>query len=402
MRLQVLDVNLRGFHSAPLYLDEETFEHVSACPACASSNDQALIAASAGRTQDALHLTHCATCEHTYLSRRPSQEWFQQYYATQWDTTRGATRVSPLRAARSRLQQVDLARRVVHAARVLRTDLPKNMFPGPARLLQMVSGLGDVSGDAFPRGSKLLEIGAGYGAALEFFTAAGLETYGTEASAHRVAACRAKGLRVTQTSILDLNPVAPHGPFDFVYSQHVFEHLTDLDEVMKSVEPLVKPGGFIYIEVPHSPLAEDIVLRSHIPVHAHLFSAASLTALLQRSGFRPVRVLADVNLHVVAQKGEVDTPLAGVHIPARPEDLVHGLRQIISEGDVRVRYDQYHVEITRERDGSRLFTRAFPYGNNNAVDGDCNEFVLRADENDGDEWPLRFEHDSARAPIWVK
>jgi 2-polyprenyl-3-methyl-5-hydroxy-6-metoxy-1,4-benzoquinol methylase len=402
MRLQVLDVNLRGFHSAPLYLDEQTFEHVATCPACTSGDGQQLIAASVGQTQDGLHLSHCPSCNHTYLSRRPTQVWFQQYYATEWDTGRTPEPVSPVRTARARLQHVGLARRAVHAARVLRTDVPRNMYPGPARLLQMVSGLGHVAGDSFPRGSKLLEIGTGYGAALEFFTAAGLETYGTEASAHRVAACRAKGLRVTQTSILDLNPVAPHGPFDFVYSQHVFEHLTDLDQVMKSVEPLVKPGGFVYIEVPHSPLAEDVVLRSHIPVHIHLFSAASLSTLLQRSGFRPVRVLADVNLHVVAQKGEVDTPLADVHIPSRPDDLVHGLRQIVGEGAVRVRYDQYHVEITRERDGSRVFTRPFPYGNNNAVDGDCNEFVLRADDSDLETWPLRFVHDTPRAPIWVK
>lgn len=403
MQLRVLDVKLRGYHSDPIYLGPADLEELSCCPACTASDQQRHLALAAGSDAEGLRVTFCPQCGHAYLSRRPTQDWFQAYYATQWDTHGSRAAPSLSHRMRRRIQRVGLARRAVRAGRVLQRDVPGAMYPGPARLLQMISGLGPVEGDSFPAGRKLLEIGSGYGAALAFFRDAGLEVYGTEASAHRAAACRALGLDVQQTSITNLDPVAHHAPFDFVYSSHVFEHLTDLDRMMAGVARLVKEGGFVYIEVPHSLLAEDLVLRSHIPVHLHMFSAASLIAVLQRAGLQPVRVLADVNLHVVAHKGEIATPIGRTRIPTMPEDLVHGLESVAGEqGDVRVRFDQYQIDVSRADDNATLYSRPFPYGNLTSVDGDRNEFRLRFDGADESQWPIRFVHATPQPPIWVK
>jgi hypothetical protein len=189
-----------------------------------------------------------------------------------------------------------------------------------------------------------------------------------------------------------------------VYSSHVFEHLTDLDRLMQALVPLVTDRGFVYIEVPHSPLAEDIVLRSHIPVHLHMFSAESLIALLRRHGLEPVRILADLNLHVVAQKSGTVTPVARTRIPAEPEALIHGLEVVANESaDFLVQFDQYRVDITRVDDGRLVFSRVFPYGNIDSVDGDKNQFVLRRrDGTEAELLPLTFAHATPRPPIWVK
>lgn len=403
MRLRVHDVRLRDYHSSALFLDDDAFEELSSCPACAASDEQSCVATVEGRSRQSVQLAHCARCSHSYLSRRPNPEWFQRFYASEWDSAgRQGGRRRTVASLRTALQQQPLPRRAVRAARVLRRDVPGVLYPGPARLMQMVSGLGGVAGDAFPTGKKLLEIGSGYGAALSWFSEAGLQTWGTEASAHRVAACRAKGLNVVQTSILDLDPVVKDAPYDFVYSSHVVEHITDLDRLMEALHPLVADGGFVYIEVPHSPIAEDVLQRTHIPVHAHLFSASSLSTLLRRFGLQPVRVLADVNLHIVAQKTEQTGPLQDVSIPSRPVDLVHGLDLLDdASGPVRVRYNQYRVEISKVSDGDSLYSRRFSYGVHDVADDDHNEFVVEREDSSA-LLPLEIVHDSEQAPIWVK
>lgn len=405
MDFNVLDARVRRFHSPPIYLGAADIEDVGTCPACASTAGQKVISLAEGQRSRSLAISHCSSCSHAYLSRRPSQAWFQRYYSEEWDTGRVPSSALSLGGMRSSLRQSAPVRRAVRAARVLRHDLPQLMHPGPSRLLQMVSGLGDVVGDLFPRGQRLLEIGAGYGAALTFFQEAGLDVYGTEASSHRVQACTDQGLRVVQTSITDLDPIADRGPFDFVYSSHVFEHLTDLASLMTSVQSILKPDGFIYLEVPHSPVAEDLLLRTHIPVHLHLFSAASLSTVLRRFGFQPVRVLADVNLHVVAQRSDVAlVPIGEVRIPSEPADLIHGLDVIDADhGPTRVSYSQYDVEITRLADGSRpLYTRQFPYGVWDTPEDDRNEFVLEMAEGSSPGLPVRFLYGEDEAPIWVK
>lgn len=405
MNIVVLDVKLRGYHSGPLYLGEDDLQMITSCPACGQGPEQVRLAVTAGDDIEALHVSHCGACAHIYLSRRPRAQWYQRYYSTEWDTGRSKVSVDKeVRGVKLALKRSTAVTRVIRATRVLRRDLPELLYPWPARFLHLVAGLGEVSGDEFPRGKKLLEIGSGYGAALSFLKDAGLETHGTEASERRVEACRAQGLDVVQTSINDLSPVASAAPFDFIFSSHVFEHLTDLDPLMSQLHPLLAEGGFLYLEVPHGPLAEDIILRSHIPVHCHIFSARSLSALMKRFGFRPVRVLADVSLHIVAQKTENTTAIEDVDIPSPPEDLLHGLDIVANEQDpLEVRYNQFEVLIRRASDGLELFRRPFPYGSVRLDDSDLNEFTIRIDKGSKDGiWPLRFNHPGPQAPIFVK
>lgn len=398
MELHVLDVRLREYHSEPLHLTGEDFELVGSCPCCETSDRQAPVALSRGSETPALSLAHCENCLHSYLDRRPSERWLQHYYSDAWDTGRTADTKPTGTGLRERLRQQPMLRRMVQASRVARRGLPQTFYPGPARLMSMVAGLGEVPGDEFPADWRVLEVGTGYGASLDFLSEAGMTTYGTEANAHRVAACRARGLEVVQTSIADLDPVTQWAPFDLIYSSHVFEHIADLDGVMRAAAPLVADGGFIYLEVPNSPLSEDVILRTHIPVHLHLFSASSLSALLRRFGFEPVRMLADLNLHVIARKTTDATVIGSATVPSRPSDLSHGLNHLEQGETYEISYDLFHTEIRRARDREMVYKRAFPYG---AITGTgANIFTVRVASRAGDF--LEFVHPGPQAPLWVK
>ena len=82
---------------------------------------------------------------------------------------------------------------------------------------------------------------------------------------------------------LDLEAV---GQFDVVTFNKVLEHVENPCEMLRLALPLVKPGGFVYIEVPdastaalHGPSREEFFIEHH-----HGFSMASLCLTIERAG----------------------------------------------------------------------------------------------------------------------
>jgi 2-polyprenyl-3-methyl-5-hydroxy-6-metoxy-1,4-benzoquinol methylase len=405
MNVNILEARLRGFHRDPIYLDPDEIEKVDSCPACASREGQRVLAVARGLKDQALQLGQCTSCSHVYLQSRPTAEWFDKYYSEDWDTgSTSQNQVKVASRARRMMRRNRFITKAVRAQRVLRHDMPAILHPSPARLMQMISGLGEVKGDEFPYGWKLLDIGCGYGGSLLFLHEFGLDTWGTEANAHRAAVARSLGLNVIHTIGDDFSPVQSAAPFDLVYSSHVFEHLADLDRMMEAIDPLVSPDGFVYLEVPHGPVTEDIIIRTHIPVHCHLFSASSLSALLRRYGYHPVRVLVDTNLHLVARRSEEPIGIHDVSVPAGSERIVHGLFDAIGEPDtLKIAYEQHHIEVRRSIDDSLVYKRNFPYGVYPVGVQGRDEFLIEIEaKNDREPWPIYFQHPTYQAPIWMK
>ncbi|WP_395453911.1 class I SAM-dependent methyltransferase (plasmid) [Azospirillum melinis] len=78
------------------------------------------------------------------------------------------------------------------------------------------------------------------------------------------------------------------GTFNAVTLNKVLEHVMDPVRMLARIHPLLKPGGFIYIEVPDTAAAThpDSQNREEFFVeHHHVFSPMSLTALVERAGF---------------------------------------------------------------------------------------------------------------------
>lgn len=68
--------------------------------------------------------------------------------------------------------------------------------------------------------------------------------------------------------------------FDVVIAEHVLEHLDDVITVMEELHRITKPGGIVYIEVPHFS-SRDFFTD---PTHQHAFSVTSFDYFVPAKG----------------------------------------------------------------------------------------------------------------------
>lgn len=102
--------------------------------------------------------------------------------------------------------------------------------------------------------AKLIEIGSNDGMFLEQLTLNGFKNcLGIEPTQDAYDASVSKGMNTVRgflTSRLSLALVEEHGQFDVFVSRQNLEHIADLPSVLRSMEILLKPGGYVLIEVP--------------------------------------------------------------------------------------------------------------------------------------------------------
>jgi len=83
------------------------------------------------------------------------------------------------------------------------------------------------------------------------------------------------------------------GQFDGVFLSHVFEHVRDLQEAVKSLNGLMRPGGLVYIEVPDASRYAECLLapfQDFNTEHINHFSAQSLENLFVLQGWHRTTV----------------------------------------------------------------------------------------------------------------
>lgn len=142
-------------------------------------------------------------------------------------------------------------------------------------------------GDGSERHLKLLDVGCGDGTFLLRARDAGWQVAGTEMNAQ---IARAAGLDV-RANVEEFRDLAP---FDAITLWHSLEHIRDPRALVASLLPLLSETGHLVIAVPD---ADGLQARAfgakwlHLDAPRHLFhfGEKSLTALLERCGFRPVR-----------------------------------------------------------------------------------------------------------------
>jgi SAM-dependent methyltransferase len=134
-----------------------------------------------------------------------------------------------------------------------------------------------------PQRGRLLDYGAWVGFLASEAAARGWEVVGVEPSLWAAKRARSRGVKI-------LRPEELHaGAFTAIALGDVIEHLPDLDAEIERLAALLEPGGAIWIATPDagSRVARTLGRRwwSVIPTHVHLFTRASLGALLERHGF---------------------------------------------------------------------------------------------------------------------
>jgi len=91
------------------------------------------------------------------------------------------------------------------------------------------------------------------------------------------------------------------GFYSYIHLAHVLEHVVDPLKLVRHVAGYLKPGGYLYIEVPQEMSDSDLrslqegTYTSNIPVHEHinLYSLPAATLLVEKAGLELVAAQAD-------------------------------------------------------------------------------------------------------------
>jgi 2-polyprenyl-3-methyl-5-hydroxy-6-metoxy-1,4-benzoquinol methylase len=135
---------------------------------------------------------------------------------------------------------------------------------------------------------RILEVGCAEGQLGACLKAeAKLHYTGIEPS--RDAAAAAGVLDAVYVDSSALLPCADECRFDAILAFHVLEHIPDPATELARWANLVRPDGWLMIEVPHGGGHPDLA-RDLNAEHLHQFTTAALASLLQRSGFETMAV----------------------------------------------------------------------------------------------------------------
>jgi SAM-dependent methyltransferase len=233
---------------------------------------------------------------------------------------------------------------------------------------------------------------------LRTFKRAGCQVYGIEPSPHRAAVARRLGAEVGDVPVEELDADAFGGPFDLVLTNHVLEHVVDVDRYVERVASVLRPGGHLYLAVPNA--HNDFLLQhAFYALHVHLFARSSLEQVLVHGRFAPQRVAEDHQLRILARYeperavAERRAPVAGPPDERLLERLVGpGWRE--RSGDTihckwsvvpvpRMLGEPYEVEWSPRREPMRE-----------------RQVALRIERDGG--LPVVFGDDGGPTPFWVK
>ena len=138
--------------------------------------------------------------------------------------------------------------------------------------------------------AKLLDIGCGHGTFLYFFKDENFELFGLEPGKGAVEFGRQLGLNIIHGTLEEVN--LPENNFDIIVSLATIEHVNDPLGVLKKMQKLLKPGGYLLLTTPDF---REMVLRRGIGnyfkfVHTFYFTGKILSSLLKQAGFDVLKV----------------------------------------------------------------------------------------------------------------
>ena len=161
---------------------------------------------------------------------------------------------------------------------------------------------------------RLLDIGAGSGVFLAEAKKRGWKIKGIELDPQAIRYARRQfGISLLNDELLNLK--IPSQFFDAVHLNHVLEHVYDPVELLKRIKLILKPGGYLIIEVPNEiyPLSELIqfylsyklscryfvgkflfremtLVKLPPSLHLFFFNPNNLRQLLEKTGFKVVEI----------------------------------------------------------------------------------------------------------------
>jgi 2-polyprenyl-3-methyl-5-hydroxy-6-metoxy-1,4-benzoquinol methylase len=141
---------------------------------------------------------------------------------------------------------------------------------------------------------SMLEIGCASGQFMHVMAQRGWRVAGIESSPSAARAAQAHGYHVHVGPVEDAP--APADPLDLVVGWMVMEHLHEPVRVLDRLWQWTRPGGWLAISVPNCAALEfrvfgDAWFALQLPTHLFHYTPATLTQLLERSGWRVRRIM---------------------------------------------------------------------------------------------------------------
>ncbi len=162
--------------------------------------------------------------------------------------------------------------------------------------------------------ARILDIGCANAGLLRHLQKLGYRRLaGVDPSPACVANARKLGIHAWQGSLAGLP--ADLGTFDLLTASHVFEHVHDLRNAVKSLLPLLAEGGLLYVETPDALRYAEFLLapfQDFNTEHINHFSPRTLDQFMRHAGFR--RVAGDAKTLALGP-GQFYPALFGLYTP---------------------------------------------------------------------------------------
>ena len=237
------------------------FSKICKCPVCNSRKIKLI-----SQLLKSTETSQCQECSHMFHSRKPMEEWYNNWYQGNWDK---------------------ITKKENKTKKNLKSILIDNLFI--KKLAILGDNIGNFSSEFIKPGMNIIEIGTGNGDRLFHFKKFGAKPYGIEPSKHRAENCKSRGLNVKNISVKKLDFETFKTKFDFIYSSHVLEHVYDPNYFFEAILRILKPNGFFCIAVPN--LYQDFLLHNFLfALHIHFYSPRSLIKKCLQYDMIPIKV----------------------------------------------------------------------------------------------------------------
>jgi SAM-dependent methyltransferase len=138
----------------------------------------------------------------------------------------------------------------------------------------------------FLRPGKFLDIGCGSGEYLEIMRAKGWNVRGVEPSKFGAEEGRRSGLDIFNGTLPEAKFATDS--FDYVRSNHSFEHIPNPTEVLNEIHRILKPGGKLFVGLPNIGSVPYRIFGRYwwylgAPVHTYNYTVPAISALMRQA-----------------------------------------------------------------------------------------------------------------------
>ena len=152
---------------------------------------------------------------------------------------------------------------------------------------------------------KILDAGCGAGSVSNWLAGQGHQVWGCDPSASGVEVAKSnfsKPIFFAGDLIAGPPKIIPIGGYDGIVSVEVIEHLFDPERFLSNLYTALMPGGFLILTTPYHGYFKNMAISlinkwdGHFMVnsvggHIKFFSPKTLHAMLERTGYEPVKTI---------------------------------------------------------------------------------------------------------------